>query len=88
MSILTGYLQKYTNVKAVGLCHSVQVCVPDLFKWLELDKEYDVSKLKWNVAGINHMAWLTEIKDENFNYLYPVIKKRIEEEFANLDKYN
>ena len=24
MAILTGYVQRYTNVKAVGLCHSVQ----------------------------------------------------------------
>ena len=28
MSILTGYMLRYTGVKTVGLCHSVQVCAP------------------------------------------------------------
>ena len=26
MAILTGYMQRYTKIKTVGLCHSVQVC--------------------------------------------------------------
>ena len=26
MAMLTGYMQRYTGVKTVGLCHSVQVC--------------------------------------------------------------
>ncbi|MBR4429456.1 MAG: alpha-glucosidase/alpha-galactosidase, partial [Clostridia bacterium] len=26
MAMLSGYMQRYTNVKTVGLCHSVQVC--------------------------------------------------------------
>ena len=28
MAMLTGAMQRYTNVKTVGLCHSVQVCAP------------------------------------------------------------
>lgn len=35
MAMLTGYMQKYTKVKTVGLCHSVQSCVPDLLKKLK-----------------------------------------------------
>ena len=30
MGILTGYMNRYTGVKTVGLCHSVQVCSRDL----------------------------------------------------------
>jgi alpha-galactosidase len=30
------------------------------------------------IAGINHMAWLLEIRDKNGNDLYPEIKKRID----------
>jgi alpha-galactosidase len=30
------------------------------------------------IAGINHMAWLLEIKDKDNNDLYPEIKKRID----------
>ncbi|MBQ8235168.1 MAG: alpha-glucosidase/alpha-galactosidase, partial [Clostridia bacterium] len=36
MAMLTGYLQRYTGVNAVGLCHSVQVCVPGLLKRLDM----------------------------------------------------
>jgi alpha-galactosidase len=32
MSILTGYMQRYTGVKTVGLCHSVQVCSEHLLQ--------------------------------------------------------
>ena len=32
MSILTGYMQRFTNIKTVGLCHSVQVCSENLLK--------------------------------------------------------
>ena len=37
MSMLTGAMLKGTNVKTVGLCHSVQVCVESLLRTLELD---------------------------------------------------
>jgi len=30
MAMLTGYMLRYTGVKTVGLCHSVQVCSRDL----------------------------------------------------------
>ena len=32
MAILTGYMQRYTGVKTIGLCHSVQVCSDSLLK--------------------------------------------------------
>src|SRR5690606_10537194 len=34
MSILTGYMLRYTKVRTVGLCHSVQICSRDLLKGL------------------------------------------------------
>lgn len=74
MAILTGYLQTYTNVKTIGLCHSVQVCIPQLFKALEMDELID--EAKWDIAGINHQAWLLKVEDKNGNDLYPEIKRR------------
>ena len=73
MAMLTGYVQRYTNVKAVGLCHSVQVCVPGLLDLLGLEqyKGKTVSK----IAGINHMAWLLELRDTQGNDLYPEIRR-------------
>lgn len=74
MAMLTGYMQRYTPIKTVGLCHSVQGCSRDLLKKLDMaDKIDGRSDL---IAGINHMAWLLEIKDKNGNDLYPEIKKR------------
>lgn len=78
MAIVTGYLQNYTAVNAVGLCHSVQACVPTLLRMFDLsEKEQDC---QWQIYGINHQAWLTELLDKDGNDLYPEIKRR------NLDK--
>lgn len=74
MAMLTGYLQTYTNVKTIGLCHSVQVCIPQLFK--ALDMEALVPETKWDIAGINHQAWLLKVEDGKGDDLYPEIKKR------------
>lgn len=74
MSILTGYLQRYTSVKTVGLCHSVQICSERLLKSLEME-DY-LSGRSERIAGINHMAWLLDIHDRNGNDLYPLIRER------------
>lgn len=88
MSILTGYIQRNSKIQTVGLCHSVQGCVPNLIKWLKLENEYDINKLQWDIAGINHMAWLLKLEDENNQDIYPVIKERIDDIFNNIDKYD
>ncbi len=82
MAMLSGYMQRYTGVKTVGLCHSVQVCSETLFEVLGMDKSLLEGK-KELIAGINHMAWLLELKDKNGNDLYPEIKSRIDEHIAD-----
>jgi len=72
MAMITGYMQRYTNVKTIGLCHSVQVCSKDLLSALDIQVDGFVDK----IAGINHMGWLLEIKDLQGNDLYPEIKRR------------
>lgn len=74
MAILSGYIQRYTKIQTVGLCHSVQVCADVLLDNLDMS-EYK-GKVKWQIAGINHQAWLLKIEDLNGNDLYPEIKKR------------
>ncbi len=76
MAILAGYMQRYTKVKTIGLCHSVQVCSSGLLKKLDMQPEGGFID---KIAGINHMAWLLEITDKNGNDLYPEIKKRAAE---------
>ena len=81
MAMLTGYMQRYTGVKTVGLCHSVQVCAHSLLKRVDmLDREEGcITK----IAGINHMAWLLEITDKDGNDLYPEIRRRAKEKNAS-----
>ena len=86
MAILTGYMLRYTPVKTLGLCHSVQVCSEELLKQLGMEDKLEGRREL--IAGINHMAWLLEIKDRNGVDLYPDIKSRIgaklaDPEFAN-----
>ena len=71
MAILSGYMQRYTGVKTIGLCHSVQVCSKHLLERLGMNVEVG-SEL---IAGINHMAWLLDIRDKQGNDLYPEIKR-------------
>ena len=74
MAIVTGYLQRYTKIKTVGLCHSVQVCSQKLLEKLGMKDRLEGRKEI--IFGINHMAWLLDIRDKDGNDLYPEIKKR------------
>ncbi|MED3934744.1 alpha-glucosidase/alpha-galactosidase [Priestia megaterium] len=74
MATLTGAMLRYTKVKTVGLCHSVQVCTKDLFDSLGMDHE----GIQEKIAGINHMAWLLEVKRDGQD-LYPEIKRLAKE---------
>ena len=80
MSILTGYTQRYTGVKTVGLCHSVQVCSQGLLESLGMEDKLEGRREL--IAGINHMAWLLDIRDKNNNDLYPEIRRKAQEENA------
>ncbi len=71
MAMLTGAMLRATNIRTVGLCHSVQACAEHLLKHLDMPGD----NVQWNIAGINHMAWLLSIT-RNGEDLYPEIKRR------------
>ncbi|MBX4268484.1 alpha-glucosidase/alpha-galactosidase [Clostridium estertheticum] len=73
MAMLTGVMLKATSIKTVGLCHSVQKCVPDLLK--SLDIGVNAEDAQWKIAGINHQAWLLEVT-KNGKDLYPALKAK------------
>ncbi|WP_441293700.1 family 4 glycosyl hydrolase, partial [Alicyclobacillus sendaiensis] len=52
MAVLTNAMITYGGIKTVGLCHSVQVCVPQLFERVGMD----ATDVEYKIAGINHMA--------------------------------
>ena len=77
MAMLSGYMQRFTGIKTVGLCHSVQVCAPHLLNSLGMGEYADACR--WKIAGINHQSWLLEIEDLQGRDLYPEIKRRAAE---------
>jgi len=78
MAMVTGAIQRETSIKTVGLCHSVQICVPDLLTGLGMDPE----GVKSRIAGINHQAWLLDVHRDGED-LYPEIKRRALERTAS-----
>lgn len=80
MAMLTGYMLRYTGVKTVGLCHSVQTCTRDLLTALGMENA--MSGRRECIAGINHMAWLLDIRNREGNDLYPEIRRRAREKNA------
>lgn len=85
MAILSGYMQRYTGVRTVGLCHSVQSCSEHLLT--ELGMQDKLEGRRELIAGINHMAWLLELQDRDGNDLYPEIR-RLAKEKNLTEKHN
>ena len=80
MAMLTGYMQRYTKIRTVGLCHSVQVCSEKLLEKLGMEDKLEGRREL--IAGINHMGWLLELHDKDGNDLYPEIRRRAAEKNA------
>ncbi len=85
MAMLSGYMQRYTGVKTVGLCHSVQVCSEGLLKALGMEDKLEGRREL--IAGVNHMGWLLKLQDKDGNDLYPEIRRRAKEKNA-AEKHN
>ncbi|TVR67641.1 MAG: alpha-glucosidase/alpha-galactosidase [Spirochaetaceae bacterium] len=74
MAICTGAILRETGVKTVGLCHSVQRCATELLRALGMECEDP----RWDIAGINHMAWLLTLRDGERD-IYPEARRRARE---------
>lgn len=73
MCAVTAGLLTGSSVRVVGLCHSVQTCVPMLLSTLGLDEQYRAEDVDWGIAGINHQSWLLRASHAGRD-LYPEIK--------------
>lgn len=82
MAMVTGALLEGSGIRSVGLCHSVQSCVPWLLKPLGIKT---TGRIQWHIAGINHQAWLLEITEDGKD-LYPLIKRRAAEAIEMIRK--
>jgi len=79
MAIITGAVQQATNIRCVGLCHSVQVCAKELLEPLGMSTD----GVTVRVGGINHQAWLLELKQNGLD-IYPEVRERA---FARTDDH-
>ena len=86
MAMLTGYMLRFTPVKTVGLCHSVQVCSETLLRNLGMEDKLEGRREL--IAGINHMGWLLELRDREGSDLYPEIRARVGAKMADPDFYD
>ncbi|OGS22405.1 MAG: alpha-glucosidase/alpha-galactosidase [Elusimicrobia bacterium RIFOXYA2_FULL_39_19] len=80
MAMITAGLLRGSEIKTVGLCHSWPGTDELLIEVLGMDKE--VKNLKSKIAGINHQAWLLEMKDGEKD-LYPEIYRRAKKYVAD-----
>ena len=75
MSMMMLATFRASKMKAVGLCHSVQGGSMILSDYLGVPYE----ELEWRCAGINHMAWFTQLEHHGKD-MYPALKKKARED--------
>ena len=74
MAISCWAINEVTEIKAIGLCHSVQNTTNQLADYIGAPRE---SVSAW-VAGINHMAWFLEFERDGRD-AYPALWEALEE---------
>jgi alpha-galactosidase len=75
MAMLSWAMNKYSKIKIIGLCHSVQGTSELLAKYIGADYK----DITYKVAGINHQAWFLEFKWKGKN-AYPILREKIKED--------
>jgi len=70
LTVLTGI--RASHMPIVGLCHSIQHTSEQLAEYL--DMPYD--DIFWRAAGINHLAFFTELRKKDGKDLYPRLHER------------
>jgi len=72
MSIMCLAAARASKAKVVGLCHSVQGTSHVLARYADVPYH----EMKWQCAGINHLAWFTELS-RNGEDLYPILCEKV-----------
>ncbi len=77
MNINMWLIGATSNVRAVGLCHSVQGTAGQLAGYLDLPPE----EVSYWVAGINHQAWFLQLRRHSYRGedLYPRLRAAMED---------
>ncbi|MCW5941162.1 MAG: hypothetical protein KIS66_02960 [Fimbriimonadaceae bacterium] len=72
MNMMCLAASRVSRMPVVGLCHSVQGTSHLLAKWAAVEYE----QMRWECAGINHLAWFTRLEDADGKDLYPVLMEQ------------
>lgn len=67
MNMMCLAAHRTCDIEVVGLCHSVQGTSEMLSRFAGVA----YPEMKWKCAGINHLAWFTELRGPNGEDLYP-----------------
>ena len=84
MNMMMLAASRVSRLPMVGLCHSVQGSSYELAKHVGLD----VKDVRWECAGINHLAWFTHFDGPDGKSLYPRLMELAndrESEFAKAE---
>ena len=73
MSMLCRALERGSDIRVVGLCHSVQGTSEMLAGWIDAP----IEEIDYLCAGINHQAWFLEFNWKGRN-LIPDLRKAVE----------
>ncbi len=82
MNMMCLAAERTSNVKVVGLCHSVQ----GTSQLLARHAGVEYKDMKWQCAGINHLAWFTELRGPDGADLYNVLFKKAEDRQSDFSK--
>ncbi len=74
MSMMCLASHRASSMNVVGLCHSVQGTSHQLARWAGVPYE----EMRWKCAGINHLAWFTELTHKGQD-LYPILMEKAQE---------
>lgn len=77
MAMLCRAMQRETDIRLTGLCHSVQGTAAMLARWIGAPMD----EVTYTCAGINHMAWYLKY-EWNGRDAYPLLRKAITEQEA------
>lgn len=82
MNMMCLAAARTSSLPHVGLCHSVQGTSRMLAGYANV--EYDA--MKWECAGINHLAWFTKLEAPDGTNLYPALMSLAEDRTSDFAK--
>lgn len=71
MSMTVLAASRVSDIPVYGMCHSVHYTVETIAGYLEVDE----GRIDFEAAGVNHLAWITELKLDGHD-AYPMLKER------------